>query len=351
VADNSGAKEVLCIRVLGDPAPLRQHRRRLRSDRQGRHPGRRGQKGRCRALRRRAHQEREAPPGRLLHPLRRERGRPHQRGQQPRARASSARSGASFATRSSCASSHSHRRCCDEDQEGRQGHRALGKYRGHRSEVIRPCLPRTARARGRQRGKAQPEATRATMQAASSTSSCRPASAVSCGAARTPGRRVRELLDKDGRRSGSASNVEQSCDHHRSGNAPALKERYLNVLRPSSKRSSAWPTSCRSRVSRRSCSTAASAGPPAAVPHRGRPARPRADHRPKDGGDEAKQSIAGFKLREGQAIGVKVTLRGDAPGSSSTGWSLSPSRGSVTSGALARSFDGHGTTPSASPSS
>ena len=33
----------------------------------------------------------------------------------------------------------------------------------------------------------------------------------------------------------------------------------------------------------------------------------------------AKKSIAGFKLREGQPIGVKVTLRGDPPGSSSTG--------------------------------
>jgi len=79
--------------------------------------------------------------------------------QQPRARASSARSGASFATRSSCASSHSHRRCCDEDQEGRQGHRALGQVpgtpvRGHPGHAFRG----TARARGRQRGKAQPEA-------------------------------------------------------------------------------------------------------------------------------------------------------------------------------------------------
>jgi len=126
------------------------------------------------------------------------------------------------------------------------------------------------------------------------------------------------------------------------GTLPRLKERYLNVLRPSSKRSSAWPTSCRSRVSRRSCSTAASAGHPAAVPHRGRPARPRADHRPKDGGDEAKQSIAGFKLREGQAIGVKVTLRGTAPGSSSTGWSLSPSAIRDFRGLSPRSFDGHG---------
>ncbi len=57
----------------------------------------------------------------------------------------------------------------------------------------------------------------------------------------------------------------------------------------------------------------------------------------------AKQSIAGFKLREGQAIGAKVTLRGDRA------WefldrliSLAIPRIRDFRGLSARSFDGHG---------
>jgi large subunit ribosomal protein L5 len=57
----------------------------------------------------------------------------------------------------------------------------------------------------------------------------------------------------------------------------------------------------------------------------------------------AKQSIAGFKLREGQAIGVKVTLRGDRA------WeffdrlvSLAIPRIRDFRGLSPRSFDGHG---------
>jgi len=47
----------------------------------------------------------------------------------------------------------------------------------------------------------------------------------------------------------------------------------------------------------------------------------------------AKKSIAGFKLREGQSIGVKATLRGDRAWEFSTGCSAWPSLASVTSGA------------------
>src|ERR1700731_4159050 len=57
----------------------------------------------------------------------------------------------------------------------------------------------------------------------------------------------------------------------------------------------------------------------------------------------AKQSIAGFKLREGNAIGAKVTLRGDRK------WefldrliSLAIPRIRDFRGLPARSFDGHG---------
>ena len=104
-------------------AALRVDRRHLRRHRQGRHPRRRGEEGRRRQVRRRPHEEGEAPSRRQLHPLRRERRRAHQRPAAARAApASSARSAASCATRSSCASSRWHRRCCDgwtEDQEGR----------------------------------------------------------------------------------------------------------------------------------------------------------------------------------------------------------------------------------------
>jgi large subunit ribosomal protein L5 len=59
----------------------------------------------------------------------------------------------------------------------------------------------------------------------------------------------------------------------------------------------------------------------------------------------AKKSIASFKLREEQPIGVKVTLI--APGSSSTVCSASPSRESATSVGCRRSpSTGTATTPS-----
>ena len=49
----------------------------------------------------------------------------------------------------------------------------------------------------------------------------------------------------------------------------------------------------------------------AAVAARGRRHRPDHHHRPEAHRDQGPQSIAGFKLREGQSIGAKVTLRGD----------------------------------------
>jgi len=85
VADNSGAKEVLCIRVLGGS------RRRYASigdvfvaTVKDAIPGaavKRAMVVRCVVVR--TKKEKRRPDG-LLHPLRRERGRPHQRGQQPR---------------------------------------------------------------------------------------------------------------------------------------------------------------------------------------------------------------------------------------------------------------------------
>ena len=66
----------------------------------------------------------------------------------------------------------------------------------------------------------------------------------------------------------------------------------------------------------------------------------------------AKKSIAGFKLREGQSIGVKATLRGDRAWEFFDRLLAWPSRASVTSGACrpVRSTAA-ATTRSASPSS
>ena len=61
---------------------------------------------------------------------------------------------------------------------------------------------------------------------------------------------------------------------------------------------------------------------------------------------KARKSIAGFKLREGMPIGVKVTLRGERM------WSRSRCRGSETSaGWTPKPSTGGATTPSGSPSS
>jgi len=51
--------------------------------------------------------------------------------------------------------------------------------------------------------------------------------------------------------------------------------------------------------------------PPSSSADRGGPAGPPDHHGPEAGGDQGEEVDAGFKLREGQAIGVKVTLRGD----------------------------------------
>ena len=80
VADNSGAREVLCIKVLGGT------RRRYAgigdifvATVKDAVPGRSGQEGRRREVRRRPHQEGAPPSRRQLHPLRRERGGADQR--------------------------------------------------------------------------------------------------------------------------------------------------------------------------------------------------------------------------------------------------------------------------------
>ena len=171
VADNSGAKEVLCIKVLGgSQAALRLDRRHLRRHRQGRHPRRRRQEGRRRQVRRRPHQEGEAPSRRQLHPLRRERRRADQRPAAARAApASSARWAVSCATRSSCASCRWHRRCCDAGLKIRKGDRVRvlsrqGPRQGGRGHAALIPRSRQGHRRRRQRRQEAPEADPATQQ-------------------------------------------------------------------------------------------------------------------------------------------------------------------------------------------
>ena len=80
VADNTGAKEVLCIRVLGGSG------RRyagvgdvIVGTVKDALPGGGVKKGEVVKRRRGAHGQGAPPPGRLLHPVRRQRGRAHQR--------------------------------------------------------------------------------------------------------------------------------------------------------------------------------------------------------------------------------------------------------------------------------
>ena len=94
--------------------------------------------------------------------------------------------------------------------------------------------------------------------------------------------------------------------------SPGSSSATTDEIRAQLKDTSGWPTSCRCRGSRRSSSTWASA-------------RATEQARLLEGAvtdlgtitgqkplvTRAKKSIAGFKLREGNAIGAKVTLRGD----------------------------------------
>ena len=119
VADNSGAKEVLCIKVLGGT------RRRYASigdifvaTVKDAIPGAGVKKGdvvKCVVVR--TKKEKRRPDGSYIR-FDENAAVHHQRRSAPRvAPASSARSAASCATRSSCASSRWHRRCCEHEAE------------------------------------------------------------------------------------------------------------------------------------------------------------------------------------------------------------------------------------------
>ena len=148
-----------------NPAPLRQHRRHLRRDGEGRSSRRVGEEGRRREVRGRADEEGKAPSRRQLHPLRRERGGVDQR---PDAapRDAHLRSGRARAARSPL---HAHRvaraggslYAQAEAQEGRRGRRARRQGpRSPRHDHARHPGRRQGDRRRRQHGEAAHEAAR-----------------------------------------------------------------------------------------------------------------------------------------------------------------------------------------------
>ena len=156
--------------------PLRLDRRHLRRHRQGRHPGRGGQEGRRRQVRRRPGEEGEASSGRLLHPLRRERRRADQR-PAPAAWHPHLRPGRPRAARQAV---HAHRLArpggvCDEDPQGRP--RRGAHRQGPGKERRGRCACSRATARSSSRASTWPSATRSRparcSRAASSTRTCR----------------------------------------------------------------------------------------------------------------------------------------------------------------------------------
>ena len=128
---------------------------------------------------------------------------------------------------------------------------------------------------------------------------------------RLPDRRRRHARSASASKCGGDS---RDAPPHTDARVPRLKAALRRRdPRPSSRSRSASATSWRSRASRRSSSTWASAAPPSRPSLlEGAVARPRriiTGQKPLV--TRAKKSIAGFKLREGNAIGAKVTLRGD----------------------------------------
>ena len=345
VADNSGAKEVLCIKVLGGPPPLRLDRRRLRRHRQGRIPGAAVKKGdvvKCVVVR----EEEEAPPGRELHPLRRERAVLINDQQQPRARGSSARSGASCATRSSCASSRSRRRCSDEDPQGRRGRRPAGQGPGQararglrlprRRQVIvdgintakRHTRSPARRPSGRHHQKDMP------IQVSNVAVVCPSAARASASARLRAGRHQGpHLPPREGDSWSDTAN-----DSRRAPPQGAVRRRDPGPAQGtlgSTTYAGAAPREDRPQHGRR-------AGPPAAVALDGAVRDLEMITGQKAVVTKAKKSIAGFKLREGNAIGAKVTLRGDRKWEFFDRLISRPSPASATSAGSTPAFDGRG---------
>jgi large subunit ribosomal protein L5 len=92
---------------------------------------------------------------------------------------------------------------------------------------------------------------------------------------------------------------------------PRLKERYLTESGPSSRTSWAGQRHGGSRLEKIVINMGVGGPPSRPRSSRGPSATWRSSPGQKPIVTRAKQSIAGFKLREGQAIGAKVTLRGD----------------------------------------
>ena len=192
-----------------------------------------------------------------------------------------------------------------------------GKDRGKSGEVIR-ALPKEGKVivDGVNVAKKHQRATRATMQGGIIDKDM-PIPVVN-GRHRQPRRRQADprrlpLRRPAASRSASASARERTSDGRLAPpSARASSSATTPRSAPSSRTRSASATSWRSRASRRSSSTWASARPPSSRRcSRAPSATSRIITGQKPLVTKAKKSIAGFKLREGNAIGAKVTLRGD----------------------------------------
>ena len=123
-------------------------------------------------------------------------------------------------------------------------------------------------------------------------------------------------------RSGSAASAGRICDdrHRHPRPVPGSRCATTRPCGPSSSRPWAWPTSWRCRAWRRSSSTWAWARPPSSPRSiEGAVKDLEVITGQKPVVTRARQSIAAFKLREGMPIGAKVTCGATGPGSSSTG--------------------------------
>ena len=92
---------------------------------------------------------------------------------------------------------------------------------------------------------------------------------------------------------------------------PRLKQKYNEQIVPELEKEFHYSNRCRSLASRRSSSPWAWRRSSRLQAHRRRCQGPHSDHRPEAEDHQAKKSVAQFHLREGQAIGAYVTLRGE----------------------------------------
>ena len=319
VADNSGAREVLCIRVLGGS------RRRYASigdifvatvkDAIPGAPVKKGDVVQCVVVR--TKKEKRRPDGSyirfdenaavLINDQQQPRGHPHLRPGRPGAARQAV---------------HAHRLAGAGGvvMRIRKGDRVVvrsGKHQGQRGEVVR-AIPSEGQGGGRRRERRQ-----APHQADPGDDAGRDhrqvhADAGLGGLGRLRGRRARPDRDADRRAGPQGPRVPEVRGRAVSTTTGTRQRPRLRgalppeIRRPAGLASSGSATSCRCPGSRRSSlnmGVGRATQQPSLIEGAQRDLEVITGQKPVV--TRAKKSIAGFKLREGNAIGVKVTLRGD----------------------------------------